>query len=318
MSIGLRAKQSSRSDVQIEPFTGPLGAFVDAGDLRHIDVTAEEAIRRAWAEHLVLVFRDQTLTDADLVTFAKRFGILSSATLVPSPLAVAGKVKQGGKIDSHPEVSVVSNVVENGIAIGGLGDGDLMWHSDRSSHPRPPAGTFLYALETPEHQGATEFANLHLALDLLPQSLRTRIDRLDLKHDGAVDAAGYVRAGSQPNAEDLRNSPGYAHPIITTHPETGYDSLFLGRRVRAYIVGLEPQDSEDLLDELWEHATRPQLRWAHDWKPGDLVLWDNRNTLHRRDAFDPDARRIMHRVMTEGAVPFRAKTAAGQHPRGHR
>jgi len=125
-----------------------------------------------------------------------------------------------------------------------------------------------------------------------------------LKHDATIDAAGYVRKQFRDAPEDLRVSPGAIHPLVCTHPETGRNCLFLGRRSKSYLVGLELEESEQLLDQLWAHAAGAQLQWFHSWKPGDLLMWDNRCAMHRREPFDPAARRYLHRVVIKGTRPY--------------
>ena len=228
----------------------PLGAEVRCGDLRAATDGQIAAIRAAWLEHLVVLFRGQQFTDADLIAFARRFGEFQYSTPLPSPLANEGKAKQGGADERYPEITVVSNVVEDGVALGGLGDGELIWHTDMSSFDAPPNQTILHAIEVPAEKGRTGFDNMYLACDALPAALRERVDGLMLKHDATIDAAGYVRKRFADAPVDVRESPGAAHPLICTHPETGRNCLYLGRRAKAYLVGLPIAESEALLDEL--------------------------------------------------------------------
>lgn len=293
-----------------------LGAEVRCGDLRGIDDAAVAAIRRAWLDHLVVVIRGQRLSDDDLVAFGRRFGEFQYSNPLPSPLANEGKVKQGGRDECHPEVTVVSNVVEGGVAQGGLGDGELVWHSDMSSYEAPPNQTILYAIEVPSGIGRTGFNNMYLALGSLPPALRARVDGLQLKHDATIDAAGYVRKNYKDAADDVRVSPGAVHPLVRTHPETGRNCLFLGRRSKAYVAGMTVAESNALLDALFEHAAQPQFAWHHDWRPGDVLMWDNRCVMHRRDPFDAAVRRTLHRVVIKGTKPFRTPGALPAHARG--
>ena len=304
--------------IEVLPTAGPLGAEIRCGDVRTLDDTDIAAIRQAWLDHLVVLFRGQSLTDADLAAFGQRFGDFQYSNPLPSPLANEGKVRQGGRQEAHPEITVVSNVVENGVAIGGLGDGELVWHSDMSSFEAPPNQTALYAIEVPASGGRTGFNNMYAAYETLPGALRTRVEHLMLKHDATIDAAGYVRKSfAHAQDVDVRTSPGSVHPLVRTHPETGSNCLFLGRRVKSYLAGLPVEESEALLDALWTHATRPQLAWFHDWKTGDVLMWDNRCVMHRREPFDARARRILHRVVIKGTRPFNKPEATrrGRHPR---
>ena len=176
----------------------------------------------------------------------------------------------------------------NGEPIGSLGDGEAVWHTDMSYLDVPPKASMLYALEVPPTGGNTSFCTMYGVYEALPAALKERIAGLKIKHDGTYNSGGYVRQGVTPT-DDPRISPGAVHPLVCTHPATGRRMLYLGRRRNAYLVGLELAESEALLDELWEFVDAPQFAWEHVWRVGDLVLWDNRCTMHRRDAFDPTA-----------------------------
>ncbi|MGZ9067331.1 MAG: TauD/TfdA dioxygenase family protein, partial [Burkholderiales bacterium] len=165
--------------------------------------------------------------------------------------------------------------------------------------------TVLYAIYVPREGGKTGFNNMYAAYETLPADLCERVKHLTLKHDATTDAAGYVRKRFADSAgADLRTTPGAVHPLVRTHPETGRACLYLGRRSKAYLTGLPLEESEALLDALWAHATAPKLAWFHDWRAGDLLMWDNRCVMHRREPFDPNARRILHRVVIKGTKPY--------------
>jgi taurine dioxygenase len=169
---------------------------------------------------------------------------------------------------------------------------------------QPPDASILYSLEIPATGGDTWFCSMKSALARMPRQLVERIQNLDIKHDGTYDSGGYVRKGMTAS-QDPRTSVGTPHPIIIEHPVSGERALYLGRRLNAYIMGLEVVESERLLDEIWSYVEAAVYR--HKWALGDLVLWDNRTTLHRRDAFDPTARRVMHRTQIKGSsAPRRA------------
>lgn len=290
--------------MEVIPTGAALGAEVRCGDLRTLDTAGIAALRKAWLDHLVVLVRGQEMSDADLVAFGRGFGDFQHSNPLPSPLAMEGKVRQGDRDERHPEVTVVSNIVVDGVAQGGLGDGELVWHTDMSSFEAPPNQTILHSIEVPPSGGNTGFNNMYLAHETLPPSLRARVDGLLLKHDATIDAAGYVRKQFKDAPEDLRISPGAVHPLVRTHPETGRNCLFLGRRAKSYLMGMSVDASEALLDELWAHATRPELEWFHQWRPGDLLMWDNRCAMHRREPFDPAARRYLHRVVIKGTKPY--------------
>ena len=279
-------RNASGATISVQPAAAVLGAEIHGVDLRALDAETFAAIHRAWLDHQVLLFRDQQLADEDLVAFSLRFGDLDEA-----PLQETGR----RFVEGHPEIYVVSNVVQDGVAIGSLGSGEAVWHTDMSYLPDPPIASALYALEVPAHGGDTSFCSMYAAWDELPIRLQRRVEGLRVKHDGTYNSGGYVRQGVTPTG-DPRTSPGTFHPIVHVHPETRRRALYLGRRRNAYIDGLSLDDSNALLDEIWTHATREPLTWRHRWRAGDLVLWDNRCTMHRRDAFDPTARRVMHRT----------------------
>ena len=269
----------------VTPLSNVIGAEVRGVDVSNsIDDVTFAHIRAVWLEHLVLLFRQQRLDDAALVRFTSRFGELEEAPLF-----------QGRRfVDAHPEVMIVSNVVVGGRELGSLGNSEAFWHSDLNFVEQPPDASCLYALEVPPAGGDTGFANMYAAFETLPADLAAAIDGRQILHDARFNSAGYLR--------EIR-VPDTLHPIVRTHPETGRKALYLGRRANARIDGLTADRSDALLDRLWRHATAPACTWHHRWQAGDLVIWDNRCTLHRRDAFDPSQRRIMHRTQTRGTRP---------------
>ena len=276
--------------MEVIPSGRALGAEIAGMDLRLIDDRAFAAIHRAWLNHQVLLFRAQSLSDDDLIRFSRRFGELDWAP-----------VQETGRrfVEGHPEIYVVSNVIENGEPIGSLGAGEATWHTDMSYLEAPPKASMLYALEVPSEGGNTYFCNMFRVYELLPEALRLRIAGLTLKHDGTYNSGGYLRQGVTA-VDDPMASPGMYHPLVYTHPETGRRALYLGRRRNAYIGGLSLAESEELLDELWSCASREDVTWYNQWRPGDVVLWDNRCTMHRRDPFDAQSRRILHRTQIKG------------------
>jgi len=272
--------------LRVRPMGAALGAEVQGIDVRALDDELFTAIHRTWLDHQVLLFRDQTLTDEELVNFSRRFGELDEAP-----------VQETGQrfVEGHPEIYVVSNVVQDGVAIGSLGAGEAVWHTDMSYLPNPPKASVLYALEVPASGGDTSFCSMYAAWDAMPGVLRRRVEGARVKHDGTYNSGGYVRQGVTPT-DDPRTSAGTLHPLVQVHAETGRSGLYLGRRRNSYIEGLSLEESNALLDEIWSVASDESLAWRHSWRVGDLVLWDNRCTMHRRDAFDAAARRVMHRT----------------------
>jgi taurine dioxygenase len=283
----------ARNAAEVIPFNAQIGAEVRCGDVRRLDDPAFKAVHRAFLDNLVLLIRGQKLNDDELVAFGRRFG---------EPTAAA-PVHVGQKPRERPEIAIISNVIENGMAIGGLGDGEAVWHSDSSFNAVPPSLSILHSIELPPpgSGGDTGFSNMYRALETMPAALRHRIAGKTIKADLRYTSGGQLRPGYT-GKEDIRLAPGPSHPIIRKHEETGHHALYLGRRPYSYISGLSLQESEALLDEVWAHATQAQFTWSHQWQLGDVLIWDNRCAMHRRDPFDPKSRRIMHRTQCKGAA----------------
>lgn len=279
----------------------PIGEMIaadiqDANLSQPLDDVSIAAITKAWNENLVLRFRNQHLSDADLIRFSSYFGELDPPG--PNPYGVTF-------LPEFPEINVISNVKDDtGVPIGNLGDGEAVWHADMTYIDNPPEAGILYALEVPVGQGDTYFANMVAAYNDLPSDLRGAIEGKTLIHDAAHNSAGMLRKGYEEIA-DVKLTPGARHPLAY-EDQHGRVSLFLGRRPHAYIVGMEESDSDSLLDALWAHATRPKYSWHNEWQKGDLVMWQNRMVMHRRDAFDPSTRRVMHRTQLKGKSPIAA------------
>jgi taurine dioxygenase len=287
----------STTRIEIRPSGAALGADIVGGDLDTLSAEDFAAIRRGIADHLVLRFRGYDLDDGRFHRLAGRFGALQGSP----DYTRARKVY----IADYPEMTVVSNIPgADGKPIGSTGDGELNWHTDLGFTDTPTGYSFLLAREVPASGGNTSFANMYNALTALPEALRTRIARLTVKHQASHNAQGGKRPGYQDiETDDVREMPGPIHPIIRTHPETGRQALYLGRRFGGYIPGLPLARSEALLDELWSYAALPENTWTQQWQPGDLVVWDNRCTMHRRDSFSGKGHRRMHRLMTVGERP---------------
>ncbi len=283
-------RTAKKARVAVIPTGKVLGAEIQGVDLRTIEADDFARVYRAWLDHSVLLFRGQILDDDDLIAFSERFGDLDWAP-----------VQESGRrfVEGHPEIYVVSNVMENGAPIGSLGAGEATWHTDMSYLQDPPKASILYALDVPPSGGNTYFNSMYHAYEFLPDAIKKRIEGKTLKHDATYNSGGYVRQGVAA-IDDPVTSPGTYHPLVCTHPETKRRVLYLGRRRNAYIEGLSLAESESLLDELWMYANREELEWHNEWRVGDLVLWDNRCTMHRRDPFDASSRRVMHRTQIKG------------------
>jgi taurine dioxygenase len=286
------ARDAAVGSIDVIPTGAALGAMVPGVDLTSLDDRQFAALKRAWHQHQVILVRGQTLSDQDLVAFSRRFGDLDWAP-----------VQETGRrfVEGLPEIYIVSNVKLNGEPIGSLGAGEAVWHTDMSYLDTPPMASTLYALEVPPSGGNTSFCSMYAIYEALPAELKRRIAGLKIKHDGTYNSGGFLRQGVTAT-DDPRTSPGAVHPLVCTHPDTGRQLLYLGRRRNAYLVGLELAESEALFDELWRFVERPEFRWEHVWRVGDLVMWDNRCTMHRRDPFDDATRRVMHRTQIKGAA----------------
>jgi taurine dioxygenase len=275
----------------IKKLTPAVGAEISNVDLSHLSDAEFSQIEQAWNRHSALLFRDQNLTDDDLLAFSRRFGELD-----PPPIQEHGRQSPEG----YPEVYVVSNVLDDkGAPIGALGAGEAVWHTDMSYLALPPDASMLYALEIPPSGGDTWVLGMQAAWAALPGALKARLRERRIKHDGTYNSGGYLRKGVTPS-DDPHQAPGAWHPAVLRHPVTGAPSLYLGRRRNSYVEGLAPAESEALLDALWAHIEHPEFRYQHRWRVGDLLLWDNRSTMHRRDPFDEKTRRVMHRTQIKG------------------
>lgn len=304
-ALSAKAGQKHFAELEIVPASPVVGARVNCAIVTQLSDAGIDAIRQALLDHCVLVLPAQNITDPELIAFGKRLGELDFA-----PFTTTGKQRE------HEEIIIVSNVKEGGVPIGVLGDAEVNWHSDNSYRDVPLNYSLLHALECPPTQGETGFANMYLAYETLPADVRSKIKTLMIKHDLTYLSDGSLRRG-YPHATDPVLVPGPFHPIVRTHPATGYNALYLGRRRNAYICGLELAESEALLNLLWAHASQEKFTWHHTWTPGDILIWDNRCLMHHRNPFDPGRRRIMHRLQFRGERPCHDPRAAnkGPHPR---
>lgn len=278
--------------ITVTPFSAGIGADISGVELATVAEDDAAAIKSAWIAHQVLRFRGQKLDDDAMANFSERFGELEGA-----PIGFKGtKYKT-----DRPEVTVISNIKIDGEAIGGLGDGEAEWHSDMTYIDMPPDASALYALEVPDEGGNTWFMNMYSAYETLPPELKANIDGYTCKHDATRSSDGRLRAGFEDSytREDL---PGAVHPLVIRHPESGRKALYPGRRLNAHVMELPEAESEAFLDALWAHILANAQTWSQSWQVGDLVMWDNRCTLHRRDAFDPNSRRLMHRTQVRGSA----------------
>ena len=285
--------------IEFKPLSDALGAEVIGVNVAddHSDETIAE-IRDGWLRHNILLFRGQELTEERQRAFAQRFGKLKI-----SPQARAQNPE-------HPEVIVLSNIKVDGKDIGGRPDASFgdAWHSDFSFLTEPAGGSFFYAKEVPEKGGDdTWYANLTKAYDALPEDTKGKLEcrRWRYSQVETFERHGFNR---KPLTEDVkRKLPDVNHPFVRTHPETGQKALFVGilDTRGASVDGMSSEEGIEFLDELKSFATQPELTYAHQWRPGDCILWDNRCTMHRATNFpDANGRRLCYRVTLEGGVPY--------------
>ncbi|WP_244128913.1 TauD/TfdA dioxygenase family protein [Burkholderia gladioli] len=276
------------------PFDGALGAEIVGLDLsRPIGEDDFARIHRAHLDHHVVVFRDQRITPDEHVAFSARFGPLQRHVL--AQFALPG----------HPEVLIVSNILENGQPIG-LGDAGHFWHSDLSYKEKPSLGSLLHAQELPAEGGDTLFANMHLAWDALPEALKREVEGRRAEHTYLARYAELqARSPWRPNLtpEQIAQVKAVDHPIVRTHPETGRRALFVSEHFTTHIVGLPEDESRALLDELFAHSVRDEFVYRHQWREHDLVFWDNRSLMHLAAGTPDHLRRKLYRTTIEGAAP---------------
>jgi taurine dioxygenase len=268
-----------------------IGAEVIGVDLSQVmDDALFRQIERAWHEHCVLLFRRQTLDDLEQVAFAARFG----------ELAYTLKDYEGGKI--HPALMYVTNEKKDGKYVGALPDGEMFFHSDMCYLERPLSAATLFALAIPPEGGNTIFASMYAAYDALPENLKQR-----LEGHFAVNsyAPGYGTSNVQMRIKAPSSPTGhaFAHPVIRTHPATRRKALYVNRLMTEYIVGMPREESDRLLERLFDHQEQPQFQYEHRWEVGDLLIWDNRCTLHARRDFPATHLRKLRRVAVKGERP---------------
>ena len=273
--------------MKIVPLSPALGAEIRGVDAaRPIDDATFAAILDAWHRHLVILLRGQSLDEDGQVRFAGRFGELSP-------------IHTSHHSSTNRAVMYIGNLRKDGKIIGALPLGEMHFHSDQCYQERPAMGTMLYSIEVPAEGGNTLFANGYKAYEALPSEVTEKVR--DRKAVHVYDYDGGVVERRNMVAPDKGVS--FAHPVVRTHPGTARKSLYVNRLMTHHIEDLAPEESERLLALMFETIERPEFVYEHRWRIGDLVLWDNRCTLHARRDFDPNERRWMRRVTIKGDVP---------------
>jgi taurine dioxygenase len=273
--------------MQMSPLSPALGARISGVDLSlPIDDASFEQMRNYWYEHCVLCIPGQTLDELAQVRFAEHFGELA---------ATLHKYESGA---GHPAIMYVTNEKKDGKFIGALPDGEMYFHSDMCYLERPSMATMLYAMTIPSTGGNTLFANMYKAYEALPEEVKKRLDGVKAVNTYDPGKSNYaaMRIGTELSPTALS----YAQPVVITHPATGKKSLYINRLMTDYIVGMPRGESDQLLQSLFDHQEQAQFIYEHRWTPGDVVIWDNRCTLHARTDFNADELRKLRRVTVKG------------------
>jgi taurine dioxygenase len=270
-----------------------VGAEIRGLDLRNeIDPPTAAALYAAWLQHHVLVIRGQTLSADDQRRFTNLFGEIQPPRSRP------------GQRDPNNPVMWIANATIDGQR-GELPEGDMQFHADQCYYENPAKGAVLYAIEIPSRGGNTLFSSCHAAYEGLPQDLRDRVDRMQV-----LFLYDYEKNANRKAPTDWADAPRYTHPAVIVHPETGRRSLLVNRLMADSVVGLPRSESDALIERLCQATERPEHIYEHVWRVGDIVIWDNRCTLHARTDFDPAERRVLRRMALRGERPIAAEQAA--------
>jgi alpha-ketoglutarate-dependent taurine dioxygenase len=277
----------------LEPLSEAIGSEVSGIDLALLRPDADfDRIREAWLRTSILLFRGQTLTPPQLIALTRRFGEIVTYT------------RSENAHPDYPEVLVLSNLCRDGKRIGSPASGRY-WHSDGHFLKTPPAATFLYGVEVPPTGGDTWFCNMQAAYEALPSELKRRLDGLKVIIS-RVQSRPYNYPEKPPVTPEERAAwPDMPHPLVRTHPVTGRKALYIGGNVPWRVEGMPPEESEPLITGLQAFAIRPEFLYVHRWRAGDVILWDNRSSMHKATAYDEvNHRRLMYRTTIEGDEPY--------------
>ncbi|MDB5650291.1 MAG: Taurine catabolism dioxygenase TauD/TfdA [Hyphomicrobiales bacterium] len=278
----------AEGSLKVEPLTKHIGARVTGVDLRHeLSGDVIEELRRAWLDHIVLVFPDQDLSQEDLLRVTGYFGQLGK-------LARPAEFRPSGFGKLLPDIMLISNIRENGQTIGALPDGEMMFHHDMIHAEMPHNATLLYSVEVPTHGGNTLFASGYAAYDTLDPAIRDRVQNRNARH--------HYHYGSTQRGDDrgVAANAGAAHPAFRTHDETGRKAIYINRLMTTGIEGIDQEEADRLLELIWDHSEKPEFVYEHVWSVGDLLVWDNRCSTHARTDFPSDQRRLMLRTTVQG------------------
>lgn len=278
--------------ITVEKLTPHIGALISGIDAaKELDNVTGQAIVDAWLAHGVILLRDQNLTDDDQAQFSSLFGTLTERS---RPAEARNEINRSEADPYAGYTMLVTNIRENGKPIGSLPDGDMMFHADLVYRKIPSRATILYGIETPKQGGDTLFASLTAAYDALDVETKALVDSkraMQGYHYGIMHRENNVPLQS------------YMHPLVQVIPETGRKALFASRLMTMFVDGMGKDESDALLDRLFDHIEQPEFVYIHEWRPGDLLVWDNRASVHARTDFDPNERRLLRRLATTGAPP---------------
>ncbi len=278
--------KSCSDGLRTHPLAPGIGAEIIGVDLsKPVDDGLFANIRDIWYQYLVILLRDQHLSEDDQVRFGERFG----------PPAVSHTRRFTTK---NPAVMLISNIRQDGKLIGALPDGEMQFHSDQCHQERPAMASMLYALEVPRTGGNTLFANAYLAYETLAETVKRKIEGRK-----ALNAYDYDSASTRRGTRLREGIPSCWHPIVRTHPATGRKALYVNRLMTVAIEGLSESESEGLLSTLFDHQEQREFIYEHVWCPNDLVMWDNRCALHARTDFSAAERRLLRRLTILGEKP---------------
>jgi len=288
MSMVSERDAGTQTALKFVPLTKHIGCEVKGIDLREpIDPAAASAIYRAWLDHAVLLFCGQDLSQEDLIRITGTFG----------ELAELGRPKHtlpSGFSKILPNIMLISNIRENGETIGALPDGEMLFHHDTIHRDEPHKATLLYSVEVPTYGGDTLFASGTAAYDTLEPAMKKKLEGLRALNF-------YVYNSVKRNDKQAVDATSQAvHPVVRTHEETKRKALYVNRLMSVSIEGMAEAESDELLNFLFDHAEKPEFVYAHVWRKGDLIAWDNRCSSHARTDFPSDQRRLLLRTTVKG------------------
>lgn len=275
--------------ITVTPLSDAIGAAITDVDLsEEVDAETVAAIKQAWLDNIIIVFPGQVITDDEQENFCQNFGELELVRTTTS-------------IDKdHPSIMMITNVKDSGKPTA-LEDGEMMFHYDQCYYEQPSMGSTLYAIEIPDEGGNTLFASCIKAYDALSDDWKQRIEGLR-----ALNYYDYARNPTMRPDDVNPDVPQWIHPVVRVHPETGKKAIYVNRLMSILIEGLSAEESDEILNFLFDHIEKPEFVYEHVWTVGDMMMWDNRCSVHARTYFSPKKRRMMRRVTVRDAIPFAA------------